>query len=122
MAFEHKHERLAPFGVFLRRWLRYIGFSLVMLAAALTLGMLGYHFIAEMPWVDSFLNASMILGGMGPVGDLDKTPNPQAAKLFAACYALFSGLVFVILMGIVLAPLAHRMLHKFHLAEEDLGG
>jgi hypothetical protein len=119
MEFEHKHESLAPFGVFLRRWLRYIGFSLVMLAAALTLGVLGYHFIAGFPWVDSILNASMILGGMGPISPPEL--ETRAAKLFAAFYALFSGLVFVILMGIVLAPLAHRMLHKFHLAEEDLG-
>jgi hypothetical protein len=120
MSFEHKHEELAPFGVFLRRWLRYIGFSSVMLAAALALGIFGYHWIAELGWVDSILNASMILGGMGPVADLkDATTR---AKLFASFYALFSGLVFVIMMGIVLAPLAHRMLHKFHLDEQDLGG
>jgi hypothetical protein len=119
MAFEKKNERLAPFGVFLRRWLRYIGFSAVMLMGALALGIFGYHWVAGLGWVDSILNASMILGGMGPVADLDG--HGDAAKLFAASYALFSGLVFVILMGIVLAPLAHRMLHKFHLAEEDLG-
>jgi hypothetical protein len=117
MEFEQKHQRLAPFGVFLRRWLRYIGFSAVMLTGALAIGVGGYHWVAGLGWVDSLLNASMILGGMGPVDEL-KT---RAAKLFAAFYALFSGLVFVLLMGIVLAPLAHRMLHKFHLAEEDLG-
>lgn len=117
MAFEHKHESLAPLRVFLRRWFRYMGFAAVLLAAALALGILGYHCIAGFDWVDSILNASMILGGMGPVSTLET----RAAKLFAAFYALFSGLVFVILMGIVLAPLAHRMLHKFHLAEEDLG-
>ena len=120
MEFEHKHEGLAPFGVFFRRWLRYIGFSAVLLAVALTLGIAGYHWIAGLGWVDSILNASMILGGMGPVASVDGWG--RAAKLFAAFYALFSGLVFVILMGIVLAPLAHRMLHKFHLAEEDLDG
>lgn len=119
MEFEHKHERLAPFGVFFRRWLRYLGFSAVLLACALALGIFGYHWIAGMGWVDSILNASMILGGMGPVGDLSE--KSRAAKLFAAFYALFSGLIFVILMGIVLAPLAHRMLHKFHLDEQDLG-
>jgi hypothetical protein len=119
MEFEHKHESLAPFGVFLRRWLRYVGFSAVLLAAALALGILGYHCIAGFGWVDSILNASMILGGMGPISP--PSLDTRAAKLFASFYALFSGLVFVILMGIVLAPLAHRMLHKFHLAEEDLG-
>ena len=118
MEFEHKHERLAPLGVFLRRWLRYMGFSAVLLAGALAAGIAGYHWVAGLGWVDSLLNASMILGGMGPVAPLET----RAAKLFAAFYALFSGLVFIILMGIVLAPLAHRMMHKFHLDEEDFGG
>ena len=117
MTFEQKHERLAPLSVFLRRWFRYMGFSAVLLAGALATGICGYHWIAGLGWVDSLLNASMLLGGMGPVSSLETRP----AKLFASFYALFSGLVFVILMGIVLAPLAHRMLHKFHLAEEDLG-
>jgi hypothetical protein len=118
MAFEHKHESLAPLGVFLRRWFRYVGIAAVLLAWALAAGVCGYHWIAGLGWVDSLLNASMILGGMGPVSPLEG----RGAKLFAAFYALFSGLVFIILMGIVLAPLAHRMLHKFHLDEEDLGG
>jgi hypothetical protein len=119
MEFEHKHEQLAPFGVFLWRWLRYLGVSAVLLVVALAAGVSGYHFIAGFGWVDSILNASMILGGMGPISP--PTLDTRAAKLFASIYALFSGLVFIILMGIVLAPLAHRMLHKFHLAEEDLG-
>jgi hypothetical protein len=118
MAFEHKDERLAPLSVFLRRWFRYMGFSVVLLAGALAAGISGYHWIAGLGWVDSLLNASMILGGMGPVAPLET----RAAKLFAAFYALFSGLVFIILMGIVLAPLAHRMMHKFHLDEEDFSG
>jgi len=78
-------------------------------------GVLGYHYIAGMNWIDSVLNASMILGGMGPVDPL-KT---EAAKLFASAYALFSGLVAITVMGMVLAPLAHRALHLFHLDEED---
>lgn len=83
---------------------------------ALGIGVCGYHFIARFGWVDSLLNASMILGGMGPVGDL-----PTAgAKIFASLYALFSGVVFISVMALVLAPAAHRALHHFHLDEEDL--
>ena len=115
--FERKDERLAPFGVFMRRWLRYLGFSVLLLGGALAVGICGYHAFAGLDWVDSLLNASMILGGMGPVSTLET----RAAKLFAAFYALFSGLVFVGLMGLVLTPPVHRMLHKFHLDEEDLG-
>lgn len=115
--FERKDERLAPLGVFLRRWLRYLGFSALLMGAALAVGVLGYHELAGLGWVDSLLNASMILGGMGPVSELQT----REAKLFAAFYALFSGLVFVGLMGLVLTPPVHRMLHKFHLDEQDLG-
>ncbi|TDU81886.1 hypothetical protein EI77_01198 [Prosthecobacter fusiformis] len=82
---------------------------------ALAIGILGYRYIAEMSWVDSLLNASMILGGMGPMGELKS----DAAKIFASAYALFSGLVFISVMGIVLAPAAHRALHLFHLDEDD---
>ncbi|WP_345736881.1 hypothetical protein [Prosthecobacter algae] len=87
----------------------------VLAGVALMIGILGYRYIAEMSWVDSLLNASMILGGMGPMGEL-KT---DAAKIFASAYALFSGLVFISVMGIVLAPAAHRALHLFHLDEDD---
>lgn len=83
---------------------------------ALLLGILGYHFIAGFDCIDSILEASMILGGMGPINPL---PSPEA-KLFAAAYALFSGLVFIAIMGILLSPVTHRMLHKFHIDENDL--
>lgn len=78
-------------------------------------GVIGYHLIAGLAWIDAFLNASMILSGMGPVDRLD---SPQA-KLFAAFYALFSGLMFVGVMGIMLAPWLHRLFHKFHLDDSD---
>jgi hypothetical protein len=110
--FESRNEPLAARHIFLRRFLRYFGAAV---GAALGAGILGYHFIADMSWIDSLLNASMILGGMGPVDPL-KT---DAAKLFASAYALFSGLVAITVMGMVLAPLAHRALHLFHLDEED---
>ena len=85
-----------------------IAFCLIVVA--LSLGLAGYHFIAGFDWIDSLLEASMILGGMGPVREL---PN-DTAKVFASVYALFSGVIFIALMGIILAPVAHRVLHKFH--------
>ena len=83
-------------------------------AAALLAGALGYHLLARLSWIDSLLNASMILGGMGPV---DPLPN-DAAKIFASVYALFSGLVFIGVLGVLLAPFVHRVMHRFHIDEE----
>ncbi|MEI6712841.1 MAG: hypothetical protein WCO60_03760 [Verrucomicrobiota bacterium] len=81
----------------------------------LTIGVLGYRFFAGFTWVDSFLNASMILGGMGPVGEL---PN-DLAKVFASLYALFSGLVMITATGLILSPMFHKVLHSFHIDESD---
>ena len=92
--------------------------AIVLMATSLGIGACGYHFLAGLPWVDSVLNASMILTGMGPVDVL----HSDAAKIFASAYALFSGVVFISLMALLLMPVAHRVLHKFHLAEEDLDG
>lgn len=75
------------------------------------LGVLGYHFFEDIGWIDSLLNASMILGGMGPVTEL-KT---DAGKIFASFYALFSGIVFLVTVGIIFAPIVHRFLHKLHI-------
>ena len=83
---------------------------LCLVAGALAIGMSIYHWAAHLPWTDSFLNASMILGGMGPV---DPLPNTQA-KWLAGFYALFSGLVFLVIAGAMLAPLVHSVLHLFH--------
>lgn len=113
--FESRTAPLASRFVFARRVLTYVLLGMSVCAGALGLGILGYHYIARFSWIDSLLNASMILGGMGPMGDL---PN-DAAKLFASFYALFSGLVFISVMGIMLAPAAHRALHLFHLDDED---
>jgi hypothetical protein len=88
-----------------------LGLALGMIAVALSIGISGYHWIAGFNWVDSLLESSMILGGMGPVNPL----TTDAAKIFASLYALFSGLVFIGIMGVVLTPAAHRLLHKFHL-------
>mgnify|MGYP001562814905 FL=1 len=77
--------------------------------------MVGYHWLADLPWMDAFLNASMIVGGMGPV-DLLTTPS---AKLFAGLYAIFSGVMFLGIFGLLVAPVLHRFMHRFHLESEE---
>jgi hypothetical protein len=86
---------------------------MAVVAASLGAGILGYHYIARFAWIDSLLNASMILGGMGPMGDLPT----NAAKVFASIYALFSGLIFIGVLGVLLAPFVHRLMHRFHIDE-----
>ena len=113
--FERKHQKIAPVSVFIRRLAGYIGIAILLILVALFIGIAGYHWIAGLSWVDSLLNASMILGGMGPVNSLTNA----GAKIFASVYALFSGLVFIAVMGIVFSPIVHRMLHKFHIDDKD---
>ena len=113
--FEHRKRPLLSHKAFFRRMTISLLLGLSILALALGLGMMGYHFFERMPWVDAFANASMILSGMGPLNQLE-TPK---GKLFAGCYALFSGLVFISVTGILLAPFAHRILHKFHWESEE---
>ncbi|MCX6354217.1 MAG: hypothetical protein NTZ78_04850 [Candidatus Aureabacteria bacterium] len=113
--FERKHEKLAPVSIFFRRMAASLIMGGGLIAVVLFIGISGYHWIAGLGWVDSILEASMILGGMGPVNPLRTT----GAKLFASGYALFSGLMFIALMGIILAPIVHRILHKFHIDEKD---
>jgi len=114
--FESRHEPILPTRIFIRRLLACLGLALIIIFVALSIGTCGYHFIAGLPWIDALLNAAMILTGMGPVDVL----RSNHAKLFASAYALFSGVVFISLMGLLLSPIAHRVLHKFHLSEEDM--
>ena len=109
--FERKHETVASPAVFAKRMVGAVGLSLGLILPALCIGIAGYHWIDKLDWVDSLLEASMILGGMGPVNPLRN----DAAKIFASGYALFSGLVLIGVMGIILTPITHRLLHKFHL-------
>ena len=108
--FERKHEKVAPPAVFAKRMARAVVLSLGLVVPALFIGIAGYHWIDKLDWVDALLEASMILGGMGPVNPLHN----DAAKIFASGYALFSGLVLIGVMGIILTPITHRLLHKFH--------
>ena len=116
--FEHRHQKLAPFNVFVKRVIASFGIAIGLIGIALVIGISGYHWLAGFGWVDSFLEASMILGGMGPVNPL----SADSAKIFASIYALFSGLVFIAVLGIVLSPIVHRFLHRFHIDEEDENG
>jgi hypothetical protein len=113
--FERKHEPLAPRKSFYSRMLKSILFAFVFLIISLFIGMSGYHWISGFGWTDSLLNASMILAGMGPVN----TMPTEGAKIFASFYAIFSGVAFLSMIGVVIAPVAHRFLHKFHLQDVD---
>lgn len=112
--YEHRRQPLLPPRLFYARLLRSACMAAIILLISLAMGMSGYHFLERMPWLDAFLNSSMILSGMGPVGEL-KTP---AGKFFAGCYALFSGLAFITAIGLVVAPLFHRFIHRFHLESD----
>lgn len=115
--YEHRTEPLLPRARFLWRVGTHLLLVVAIALAALGVGVLGYHFWGGLPWIDALLNASMILGGMGPVDRLD-TPT---GKLFASGYALFSGVVFLISASIFVAPLLHRLLHRLHVDTEDEG-
>jgi hypothetical protein len=106
-----------PLPRFLRRLLLHAIVSLVLIAGSLAIGMAGYGYFEHLPWRDGFLNSAMLLGGMGPVDP----PRTDGGKLFAGFYALYAGLVFIIGVSVVLAPIVHRILHKFHWDEKDTG-
>jgi len=114
--FDHHHHKLAPFRVFVNRVAWSLIIALGMTAVALSIGISGYHWIAGLGWIDAFLEASMILGGEGPINP----PRTNGAKIFASLYALFSGVMFIAILGFVISPIVHRMLHKFHLDEDEL--
>jgi hypothetical protein len=113
--FEHHQQPLLSPHEFLIRQLFYLLVAVGIIVGSLAIGVIGYHFFDNLPWIDSLLNAAMILGGMGPVNEL----HTNAGKLFAAFYALYSGIVFLVSVGVILAPLYHRFLHRFHLETED---
>ena len=111
LMYEPHTARLLTRGQFIRRLIGHVSLVAAVVVASLLVGMAGYVWIAGMSWVDAFLNPSMLLGGMGPVGNLPTT----ASKIFAGLYALYAGLVFIASAGILIAPVAHRVLHKLHM-------
>jgi hypothetical protein len=113
--FEHKSQALLPRRAFLGRVARSVLWGTVPVLASLAAGMVGYRALEGLAWADAFLNAAMLLGGMGPVN----RPLTLGGKLFAGFYALYCGLLVILVAGIVLAPVAHRVLHRFHLEQRD---
>jgi len=113
--YEHRTEPLLPRRKFLRRLAMHGLAAGGMVAVSLSLGILGYHFLAGLSWIDALLNASMILTGEGPVDPM----RTATAKLFASFYALFSGVVFLAIWSILVVPVAHRLLHKLHLEGKE---
>ncbi len=112
--YEHHKQPLAKNSVFAKRLALNGIIGLALLTFSLGIGMAGYHFLESLSWLDALLNASMILGGMGPVNPLQTA----AGKIFASFYALYSGVVLLAAVGILVAPIFHRFLHRFHLAED----
>ncbi|HUK63619.1 MAG TPA: hypothetical protein VLV15_09800 [Dongiaceae bacterium] len=113
--FEHSGEPLLPLTRFWRRVLGGVVAGFGLIGGSLLIGVAGYHWLGRLGWVDSILNASMILTGMGPVDRM----NSSAAKLFASAYALFSGVAFLTSAGVLFAPVVHRFMHRFHLGQPD---
>ena len=113
---ETRRQQVIPPRHFARRVAWSVALSGAIAAIALALGVAGFHYIADVPWIDALHNASMILGGMGPVAEMKTV----AAKLFSSAYALFCGLVFISVVAVTLVPVLHRVLHKFHIDEADL--
>ena len=113
--YEHYKQPVIPFRAFLKRLLRHFAVAAAIVALSLGLGIVGYRTLGGLSWVDSLLNASMILGGMGPVNPLIG----NGAKIFASFYALFSGMIFLVAAGVLLAPVVHRLLHRFHVDSDS---
>jgi hypothetical protein len=115
LRFERIRQKIAPRKTFFLRLLANLVLVLALIAASLFAGMFGYHHTEGMSWLDAFLNAAMILGGMGPVNEL----HTEGGKFFAGAYALYSGLLLIAASGLLLAPLLHRVIHGLHAADED---
>jgi hypothetical protein len=111
--FEHKSEALLPLPAFFARLMRNGILAGAIILVALLIGVAGYHWLGPLPWLDALVNASMILGGMGPVDPI----HTVAGKWFESIYALFSGVAFLTSAGVFFAPLLHRLMHRFHLEE-----
>ena len=113
--FESRREPLLSRAAFVRRLGSNLLTAAILIALSLGAGMWGYHHFESMPWIDAFLNAAMILSGMGPMGELQT----WGGKCFAGWYALYSGLALILVSGLILAPILHRVLHRFHLDTEE---
>jgi predicted membrane-bound spermidine synthase len=113
--YEHRLHPPLSRGQFALRVVRHFGVAATLILCSLGIGILGYRYYENLAWRDAFLNAAMLLGGMGPVN----APVTPAGKLFAGCYALYAGLVFIVTAGIMFTPVVHRLLHRFHWEERQ---
>jgi len=113
---EHKSEPVLAWPLFIRRLSLSLGVGAGLIAGSLVAGMAGYHYLEGLPWLDAFLNAAMILSGMGPLAQTQTV----AGKIFAGLYALYSGFAVLVIAGIAFGPVVHRLLHRFHADERDL--
>jgi len=113
--YEPRHAPLAPRSRFLRRLAVNFGFTMIVIGGSLLWGMWGYHYFEHLRWLDAFLNAAMLLGGMGPV----ENPQTEGGKLFAGIYALYAGMVVLVAASILIAPMFHRFIHRFHLEQKE---
>lgn len=115
MRFERKHQPLAPAHVFRRRMLGSLALAVAVIGGSLAIGILGYHYYGGLAWLDALVNASMILGGMGPVDPITR----PSGKWFASAYALYSGIALLTSVGLIFAPAVHRFLHAFNIDAEE---
>jgi len=113
--FENKNQPLATRKVFMNRLMKMAVIAFLATMVCLLIGILGYHYIGHLIWIDAIHNASMILSGMGPVANIDNV----SGKLFSSAYALFSGVAFITNISIFLSPVIHRFLHKIHLEKHN---
>lgn len=109
--FEHTKKPLLDLKSFRQRQLRFFLYAIELIMICLGIGMIGYRYLADLDWVSSFYNASMILAGMGPADEL----HTDIAKIFAGCYSIFSGVIFLGTVAVMFAPMVHRFLHRIHL-------
>jgi hypothetical protein len=117
LRYEHRSQPVLPRRLFLRRILAHALLALGVVTVSLAVGVVGYHFLAGLAWIDALMNAAMILGGMGPVDVIPEVPG----KLFASFYALYSGVAFLAVAAVLVAPFAHRLLHRLHLDDAEDG-
>ncbi|MEJ1972001.1 MAG: hypothetical protein WDM96_05820 [Lacunisphaera sp.] len=113
--FEQKNQRLLPRAEFIRRLGWSVATGLILVMFSLSLGVMGYRWLCGLPWIDAFLNAAMILSGMGPTSPI----TGNAGKVFAGVYAIYCGIALIGTTGVIMAPIIHRALHKFHLEDSD---
>ena len=115
MNYERRSQQLASPAVYRKRLVQSGTVGFIMVAVSLAVGMAGYAYFEDLGWLDAFVNAAMILSGMGPLHD----PESTGGKLFAGIYALFSGFAVLVIAAVTFAPAVHRMLHRFHMQTEE---